>query len=1081
MLSRKSVTTLSLFLIAMLGIGAQAATTIHTVDLSASDVVYDPYTGRMFAAVAASDAVYPNCLVQIEPVSGAVEGAVFVGSDPSSLAISGDGKYIYVGLKGAGKVMRYNVSSQAVDQEIPLGSGYFGTLYAEDIAVQPGNPNVIAVSRYRKGVSPRHGGVAVYDNGVMLPQTTSDHTGANRIEFSDDAQIMYGYNNETTGFGVYRLLVNEYGVAITDTYSGLISGFGTDLEYDDDHLYATSGRVVDTTTMTLAGQLGSSGKVAPDSSVRRTFFVSGVTLTAYNQETFTRTGEVTLQGISNATWGLIRWGEDGLSFCTNNQVVIVQTDLVPPSPVVEELTIEGPDHLSSYKGHYRVTAAFDDGIVKDVTAKSQWSTSPDDHTRIDSIGQLYVFGTDQPGSTTVQVEYGFNGVVYIATKEVTYDGTISASGNLSHLEIDGPRHVLQGATAQMAATALFDDGTQYDVTGKVTWRISNTEIASISEAGLLATGSVDRARDLVVFATFGYEDVEVEATRTVVVVENASQINASEWPTFQANAQHTGYVPISLNPEDFSLRWQETMSSARMNPVSATGGRVFIADTTQLTCLDAADGETLWSVSDYCQHQPTYAYGNVYVQVGRHSSSTPRSYLKAYTADEGAEVFVSPFSQQWSTWYAPVPYDGSIYIAGGYYGGSYGFDAFSGAQQWFESLPQVDRWTPAVQGDYCFAYASGTLYGLDRYYGTRAYTISAGPSSTTSVPVLGSLNNALVINGNTLVSLDLVGQVIQWQVAGTYSGMPSVAEGVVYAVNGGRLDALDEASGQLLWQWSSPEGSLISPMIVTRSHVLASTQANAYAIDLLDRAAVWSYPASGSLSLGNDTLYIAGQSGILTAISAADYTPAVPVSLEIEGASEVLENSTMTYRALVTYDDGRVRDRTALSNWEFTATPTAAFTDGTLRIYELSLPTETVSLQAEYAQDGVTVTGTKEITIGIEGTVEELIARNLGKAIQAKENALAELRKAMALEEATLEIAQNLKHDKTDKPDSRPDVNHITSLVRLALNTERTAARGIETSMAKLLEAIAVFAEAQRGRPHRSDLTAAKSPTRTVR
>jgi hypothetical protein len=370
-----------------------------------------------------------------------------------------------------------------------------------------------------------------------------------------------------------------------------------------------------------------------------------------------------------------------------------------------------------------------------------------------------------------------------------------------------------------------------------------------------------------------------------------------------------------------------------------------------------------------------------------------------------------------------------------------------------------------VQGDYCFAYTRGTLYALNRYYGTRAYTISAGPTSTTKVPVLGSLNNAFVINGTTLVSLDLVGQVIQWQVAGAYSGMPSIAEGVVYAVNGGKLEALDEASGQLLWQWSPPEGSLISPLTVTQSHVLACTQANAYAIDLLDRSAAWSYPASGSLSLGNDTLYIAGQNGILTAIAAADYTPAVPVSLEIVGASEVVENSTMTYRALVTYDDGRVRDRTALSNWEFTATPTAEFTNGTLRTFELSLPTETVLLQAEYTQDAVTVTNTKEITIGIQGTVEELIARNLDKATEAKENALAELRKAMALEEASLEIAQNLKHDKTDGPNSRPEVNKITSLIRLALNAEKISVRGIEASLEKLREALAICAEAQTQAP----------------
>lgn len=175
-----SISLLTLFL---LSFSVEAATSVKIVSLDAYDLVYDPFGQRIYASIGSSDLNYGNRIAIINPVTGMVEGSVFVGSDPRKLSISGDGQYIYTGLYGAGKVCRFNVSSKTVDQEFSLGTGSFGTMYAEDIAVQPGNPSVIAVLRYRKGVSPRHDGVAIYDNGIKRPQQTPDHTGANVIEF----------------------------------------------------------------------------------------------------------------------------------------------------------------------------------------------------------------------------------------------------------------------------------------------------------------------------------------------------------------------------------------------------------------------------------------------------------------------------------------------------------------------------------------------------------------------------------------------------------------------------------------------------------------------------------------------------------------------------------------------------------------------------------------------------------------------------------------------------------------------------------------------------------------------------------
>jgi hypothetical protein len=1040
-----------------------AVSSVKTVNLDAQDLVYDPFSQRIYASVSSSDLNHGNSIAIIDPVAGVIEDSVFAGSDPRKLAISNDGEYVYAGLYGAGSVSRFHIPSQTVDKTFSLGTGSYGTTYVEDIDVQPGNSNVIAVSRFRKGISPRHDGVAIYDNGIKRPQQTADHTGSNVIEFSDSPDILYGYCNETTGFRVYTNIVNEYGVSIASSHSGLISGFGVDIEYDDGCLYTTTGRVIDTKIMQLVGQFGTSGKIEPDSTVRRTFVINGSTIYAYNQNTFIKEAQYTVSGVSGSPRNLIRWGTNGLAYCTSGkQVVIVQTDIVPDPPALTSLVIEGPSHLTGYKGQYKLVATFDDGLTLDVTKKSRWYTDPNTYTSIDNTGTLYVFGTEEAGTTTVFASYIWAGTMHEAAKEISYEGTIPSTGNLIRLQIDGPRQVLQQSSVQYTATAFFDDDTQYVVTSKVIWNLSNTIFADIDEAGLLTIGDINRPGDLVIYAFFGFKDVELETNKTVIVLEDASQMSTSDWPTYQADQQHTGYVPVSLDPEDFSLRWVQSFSN--LKPVSATAGRVFVTTSSSINCLDARDGEILWSQPASCHHQATYAYGYVYVQTDQHSPG----YLRAFDADTGGQIFASTFSQQWDTWWAPVVYDGSIYIAGGYYGGINGYNAFDGTKQWFRSLNQYERWTPAAQGDYVYAYLGESCSGcnnaglsiIDRKYGTiAAFIRDSGFDwhgwSMNLAPVIGSLNDVLVIQDGRLLSFDTQNKTIAWEIPGGFGGMPSVAEGVVYVVRNGILEARDEATGDFVWSWTPPEGSLKSPVIVTQTHVIACTSANTYTIELLGRDSDWSYPASGYLSLGNDTLYIAGGDGVLTAIATPEYVPATPVKLEIEGPDEVFESSTNAYQATVYYSDGRIRNRTALCNWTLTGTPLAAIDQGSLSIGELLYPQETVVLRAEYTQDQTTVVDEKEVTIHISGTVCELVTRNLEGALKLKQEILLDVERALARERASADIIKGMHHNLCDI--NNPDLNKSWNQTHLAIVREKAVEKDLDKSIVNLGCALEIF------------------------
>ena len=49
--------------------------------------------------------------MQIDPLSGTITASVFVGSEPGNIALSDDGRYLYVGLNGANAVRRVAILS----------------------------------------------------------------------------------------------------------------------------------------------------------------------------------------------------------------------------------------------------------------------------------------------------------------------------------------------------------------------------------------------------------------------------------------------------------------------------------------------------------------------------------------------------------------------------------------------------------------------------------------------------------------------------------------------------------------------------------------------------------------------------------------------------------------------------------------------------------------------------------------------------------------------------------------------------------------------------------------------------------
>lgn len=326
------------------GTGNGTVNDIRQITLATNDIIYNPFTGKIYASVPSrAGGTLGNSVTVIDPATGIVGQSVFVGSEPGKLAFSDDGRFLYVALAGSAAVRVVDFLTPETPQaglQFLVGSDpFFGSLFVEDMEVLPGNTQAVAISRKNAGFSPRHMGVAIYISGIKLTTETPGHTGSNVIEFSASASALYGYNNETTDFGFRRMVVDAAGVSIIDSTPNLISGFGVDITFDGGRIYATTGQVVDPEARTLLGtfsgiQFGS--LVKPDSAIGRTFFLTDGfggnlrTLRAFDQNTFLPLGTMDIQSVSGTPGSLVRWGTNGLAFRTDSdQVFLIRTSLIP--------------------------------------------------------------------------------------------------------------------------------------------------------------------------------------------------------------------------------------------------------------------------------------------------------------------------------------------------------------------------------------------------------------------------------------------------------------------------------------------------------------------------------------------------------------------------------------------------------------------------------------------------------------------------------------------------------------------------------------------------------------------------------
>lgn len=308
------------------------------VNVSVNDIAYDSARNQILASIpSAAGAGLGNTISHIS-LDGGLVASTYIGSEPGVLGLSDDSSTLYVGLNGSPLVRRYDVATRVAGMQFGLGpSDFLGAKYAEDIEVLPGSTSSIAVSRKYIGVSPRHAGVAIFDNGVMRPTTTPGHTGSNSIVFSDTAQIMYGLNNETTEFGLRTMSVTASGVQTTNVVNQAVGSFGRTIEFADGLIYASSGVVFDPSLGFAVGTFNAPysyyglSALTPDTANGVAYGFSGSSLTIFDLDTYVPLQSYALGSLNGSVNEILLTENGQLGLRTSTKQLFLLTPVPEPS------------------------------------------------------------------------------------------------------------------------------------------------------------------------------------------------------------------------------------------------------------------------------------------------------------------------------------------------------------------------------------------------------------------------------------------------------------------------------------------------------------------------------------------------------------------------------------------------------------------------------------------------------------------------------------------------------------------------------------------------------------------------------
>src|SRR4029077_495383 len=312
------------------------------IPFSATNMVFEPFTQRIYAAQSSSFSINPNSVFPIDPYTGQVGAPILVGNGPKAMAVSDDGQFLYSGLDTDHTLGRLNLYTNKPETAATLGTDPVvgATLRARNIQPVPGDPHTAAVSVIQ--LNNTEAGVDLVHDGVLssrLGNNPPDNVSVDSIAFASDPTTFFG----SEGSGYFTFTIGTTGLTASRQQLSITGNPLGDFVSDATRFFTTSGRILDPATAAITGNFvnfsafaNPATAVVPNTDIGRVFFLnSSGTVAAFDSGSLQKTGQVGFQQSDIGTQ-LLRWGSDGFAvqflqpsnvFHENDRIVIFRGSL----------------------------------------------------------------------------------------------------------------------------------------------------------------------------------------------------------------------------------------------------------------------------------------------------------------------------------------------------------------------------------------------------------------------------------------------------------------------------------------------------------------------------------------------------------------------------------------------------------------------------------------------------------------------------------------------------------------------------------------------------------------------------------
>lgn len=298
--------------------------------LDANNLVYDPGRGLFWASLSnVSGESLENVVVSFNPANGDISTPLPLDGDPlaQSMAISGNGRYLYLGLVNQESVQRIDLEANPPARVlVPLARNHFDRAApATQIQVLEGDGTSIAVATASLP------GVIIVDG--LVRRSIPDFWGSvPNLEKTSRPDVFVAYKKDSDANKVYEITVSPTSVTTTREVPNLISGYRVDIRGDGRLLLSSSGRLIDSDAFTLIADLGMTGRPCVDAVNLRAYLVNGNSLGVFDAATGSSAGTVPIPTAATGDWAqsCIRWGSDGLAILGKGEIFAAHSSLVLP-------------------------------------------------------------------------------------------------------------------------------------------------------------------------------------------------------------------------------------------------------------------------------------------------------------------------------------------------------------------------------------------------------------------------------------------------------------------------------------------------------------------------------------------------------------------------------------------------------------------------------------------------------------------------------------------------------------------------------------------------------------------------------